>query len=321
MADPDLFETFKAAGLRTGLRRRPAAHRRRQALMRRLRLRTHHAHEQALRRPAQRLRHPGHHAGQAERPGRATSTPAAFQVGVHANGDVAIDMVLTRLRAGPAAAAPARRPASASSIARWSTPTCSSASPPSARFPRRSTPTSTTTATSGPSTARTGCAGCSPIARFWTTASSVAGASDYVPGPFEPLMAIQSMVTRKDIRGRVWGENQRITVAEALRVCTLHGAYASFEEKIKGSITRRQAGRLRRSWPRTRTRPIRSRSRTSGWSARWSAGRTVHPKDEKVGSQELLSVHWKRDFFWKQSTTMVTPIPCLCSSCMSEERR
>src|SRR5262249_42222595 len=65
----------------------------------------------------------------------------------------------------------------------------------------------------------------------------VAGASDYVPGPFEPLMAIQSMVTRKDLQGRVWGANQKIRVAEALRVCTLHGAYASFEEKLKGAIT------------------------------------------------------------------------------------
>jgi predicted amidohydrolase YtcJ len=64
----------------------------------------------------------------------------------------------------------------------------------------------------------------------------VAGASDYVPGPFEPLTAIQSMVTRTDFRGRVWGANQKISVAEALRICTLNGAYASFEERIKGSI-------------------------------------------------------------------------------------
>jgi predicted amidohydrolase YtcJ len=69
----------------------------------------------------------------------------------------------------------------------------------------------------------------------------VAGASDYVPGPFEPLTAIQSMVTRKDFKGRVWGANQKISVTEALRVCTLHGAHASFEEKLKGSIT---AGKL-----------------------------------------------------------------------------
>ena len=45
------------------------------------------------------------------------------------------------------------------------------------------------------------------------------------------------MVTRTDFRGRVWGANQRVTVDEALRICTLHGAYASFEEREKGSIT------------------------------------------------------------------------------------
>ena len=64
----------------------------------------------------------------------------------------------------------------------------------------------------------------------------VAPASDYTPGPFEPLMAIQSMVTRKDFKGRVWGPNQRISVAEALRICTVNGAYASLEEDIKGSL-------------------------------------------------------------------------------------
>jgi len=69
----------------------------------------------------------------------------------------------------------------------------------------------------------------------------VAGASDYGPGPFEPLMAIQSMVTRKDFSGNVWGPKQRITVDEALVVATINGAYASHEENVKGSIT---AGKL-----------------------------------------------------------------------------
>ena len=64
----------------------------------------------------------------------------------------------------------------------------------------------------------------------------VAPASDYTPGPYEPMMAIQSMVTRKDLRGRVWGPSQRISVTEAMRICTMHGAYASFEENIKGSL-------------------------------------------------------------------------------------
>ena len=69
----------------------------------------------------------------------------------------------------------------------------------------------------------------------------VAPASDYTPGPYEPLMAIQSMVTRKDFEGRVWGPSQRISVAEAMRICTMGGAYASFEEGSKGSVT---AGKL-----------------------------------------------------------------------------
>ncbi len=61
-------------------------------------------------------------------------------------------------------------------------------------------------------------------------------ASDYPPGPFEPMMALQSEVTRTDMKGNVWGPKQKITVEEAIRVGTLHGAYASYEEKHKGSI-------------------------------------------------------------------------------------
>ncbi len=61
-------------------------------------------------------------------------------------------------------------------------------------------------------------------------------ASDYPPGPFEPMMALRSEVTRTDSKGNVWGPKQKITVAEAIRVGTLNGAYASYEEKQKGSI-------------------------------------------------------------------------------------
>lgn len=61
-------------------------------------------------------------------------------------------------------------------------------------------------------------------------------ASDYPPGPFEPMMALQSEVTRTDYKGNVWGPKQKITLEEAIRVGTIHGAYASFEERQKGSI-------------------------------------------------------------------------------------
>jgi predicted amidohydrolase YtcJ len=61
-------------------------------------------------------------------------------------------------------------------------------------------------------------------------------ASDYPPGPFEPMMALQSEVTRTDSQGTVWGAKQKITLEEAIRVGTMHGAYASHEENLKGSI-------------------------------------------------------------------------------------
>ena len=66
-------------------------------------------------------------------------------------------------------------------------------------------------------------------------------ASDYPPGEFIPMMALQSEVTRTDTKGNVWGPKQKITVEEAIRVGTLHGAYASFEENLKGSL---EAGKV-----------------------------------------------------------------------------
>jgi predicted amidohydrolase YtcJ len=64
-----------------------------------------------------------------------------------------------------------------------------------------------------------------------------AAGSDFSPGPFSPLMGIQGMVTRKGWDGKIWGAGQKISVEEAIRVNTIHGAYASKEEHIKGSIT------------------------------------------------------------------------------------
>jgi hypothetical protein len=45
------------------------------------------------------------------------------------------------------------------------------------------------------------------------------------------------MVTRRSSQGVANGENQRVSVEEAIKVWTLDGAYASFEENTKGSIT------------------------------------------------------------------------------------
>jgi predicted amidohydrolase YtcJ len=161
---------------------------------------------------------------------------AGFQVGVHANGDVAIDMVL---RAYELAQRANRR-----ADPRFRIEHCTLVTPDLlkriAALGAIPTPFYTYVYYHGDKWAQYG----DERLRWMFAHRSFidnhirpAGASDYVPGPFEPLMAIQSMVTRRDYRGRVWGENQRISVEEALRVCTINGAYASFEERTKGSIT------------------------------------------------------------------------------------
>ncbi len=65
----------------------------------------------------------------------------------------------------------------------------------------------------------------------------VAGNSDSPVSAADPLLRIQSMVTRKSAEGKVYGPRQRVTVEQALRAWTLGSAFASFDEQIKGSIT------------------------------------------------------------------------------------
>jgi predicted amidohydrolase YtcJ len=82
---------------------------------------------------------------------------------------------------------------------------------------------------------------CMAFRSFLDAGVPAAAGSDFGPGPFDPRMGIQGMVTRTGWNGQTWGANQRITVEEALRVNTINGAYNSHEEAIKGSIT---AGKL-----------------------------------------------------------------------------
>ncbi|MBL8774030.1 MAG: amidohydrolase [Phenylobacterium sp.] len=65
----------------------------------------------------------------------------------------------------------------------------------------------------------------------------VCAGSDFGAGVFPPLMGMQGVVTRTGWDGKTWGAGQRITVAEALKVHTLNGAYDTMEEDLKGSIT------------------------------------------------------------------------------------
>ncbi|HKW66617.1 MAG TPA: amidohydrolase [Terriglobales bacterium] len=76
-----------------------------------------------------------------------------------------------------------------------------------------------------------------PMRDFLSAGLRPTDSSDYTASPSDPMMWLQSQVTRTDMKGNVWGANQRITLEEAIRCGTVNGAYASFEENIKGSIS------------------------------------------------------------------------------------
>jgi predicted amidohydrolase YtcJ len=71
---------------------------------------------------------------------------------------------------------------------------------------------------------------------FLDAGIKAAPGSDYTASPAEPMLWLRSEVTRTDASGHTWGANQRISIEEAIRCSTVNGAYASFEEGIKGSL-------------------------------------------------------------------------------------
>lgn len=161
---------------------------------------------------------------------------AGWQIGIHANGDVAIDLVLgiyERLQRE----SPRRDP-------RFRIEHCTVINDDLVRRIRNLSaipnPFSTYVYFHGEKMREYGAERLNSmfaVRSFLDAGVKVTQTSDYPPGPFEPMMALQSSVTRTDMRGTVWGAKQKVTVEEALKVGTLHGAYASFEEEQKGSIT------------------------------------------------------------------------------------
>lgn len=62
----------------------------------------------------------------------------------------------------------------------------------------------------------------------------VAISSDILP--VGPMVGIYAAVTRKGMSGEVYGAGEALTVMEALRAYTAHGAWLTFEEDRKGTI-------------------------------------------------------------------------------------
>jgi len=75
-----------------------------------------------------------------------------------------------------------------------------------------------------------------PMRSFLDAGLRPTDSSDYTASPSNPMMWLQSQLTRTDMWGKVWGANQRISLEEAIRCGTVNGAYASFEENLKGSV-------------------------------------------------------------------------------------
>jgi predicted amidohydrolase YtcJ len=80
-----------------------------------------------------------------------------------------------------------------------------------------------------------------PMRSFLDAGLRPTDSSDYTASPSDPMMWLQSQLTRTDMKGNAWGANQRITLEEAIRCGTVNGAFAAFEEDRKGSI---QPGQL-----------------------------------------------------------------------------
>lgn len=76
--------------------------------------------------------------------------------------------------------------------------------------------------------------------RFLKLGIPVANGSDFPVEQPNPMLGFYAAFARADLQGNPpggWMPDQRMTREQALRSFTLTGAYAAFEEKIKGSIT------------------------------------------------------------------------------------
>lgn len=75
--------------------------------------------------------------------------------------------------------------------------------------------------------------------RFLKLGVPVANGSDFPVEKPNPMLGLYAAVTRQDLKGEPaagWMPDQRMSREQALKSWTLDGAYAAFEEKIKGSL-------------------------------------------------------------------------------------
>lgn len=79
-------------------------------------------------------------------------------------------------------------------------------------------------------------AGAMPMRTYLDASVPLAGSSDSSVSDYNPWIGIYGAVTRTTVAGRVLGPDQRIGVGDALHSYTMGGAYATGQERTKGSI-------------------------------------------------------------------------------------
>jgi predicted amidohydrolase YtcJ len=75
-----------------------------------------------------------------------------------------------------------------------------------------------------------------PVKSLIAAGVPVAGSSDAPVTHYAPLFGIEQALTRRTMAGDVCGSDERVDLTTAIRMHTIHGAFASFEEGFKGSL-------------------------------------------------------------------------------------
>jgi predicted amidohydrolase YtcJ len=75
-----------------------------------------------------------------------------------------------------------------------------------------------------------------PVKSLIAAGVPVAGSSDAPVTHYAPLFGIEQALTRRTMAGDVCGPDERVDLTTAIRLHTIHGAFASFEEGFKGSL-------------------------------------------------------------------------------------
>jgi len=89
------------------------------------------------------------------------------------------------------------------------------------------------------------CKGAYAWRRLLDVGARIAFGTDYSVEPLDPLEGLYASVTRKDRAGEPgpgWFPDQKLTMEEAIKLCTLGSAYAEFMEDRKGMIKKGYLG-------------------------------------------------------------------------------